>query len=210
MLFLKKNCIYACFAYFWVMNEEFFDNKQLRITQDAETNKWYFAISDVVSILTGTADPFDYIKKRRKMDKELSRDWENIVVTFSFATNGGMQKLNCADAAGILRIITCFTTRRVKSLGHWLRKTGLASLDEGKKRLSSNEMAGFKKLLLNAPHWAHEYRQAILYTITLPFDERMSELELFVAFLEECEFYTKKKKKVKKRRKRGRKKKRKE
>jgi prophage antirepressor-like protein len=182
------------------MNEEFFANKQLRMARDPETNKWYFAISDIVKILTGTADPFDYIKKRRKLDKELSRDWDRIVVTFPFKTKGGMQKLNCADAAGIFRIIPCFTTRRARNLQRWVYKTGLSGLDVGKKRLSNSEIADFKKLLLNAPHWAREYRQAILYTITLPFDERMSELELFIAHLEECEFYTKKKKTIRKRR----------
>ena len=49
------------------MNDNFaiqlFEGKKVRIAWDAEQEKYYFAVADIVQLLTDTVNPRDYIKK---------------------------------------------------------------------------------------------------------------------------------------------------
>lgn len=80
-----------------------FEEKEVRKTW--ENNKWYFSIEDVVYVLTDSKDPKQYISKLRKRDAYLNEGWVQFVHTLRIDTNGGKQKMNCADTEGILRII---------------------------------------------------------------------------------------------------------
>lgn len=40
--------------------------------------KWYFAIVDVIKILTNSKNPKGYLKDMRRRDKELSKGWGQI------------------------------------------------------------------------------------------------------------------------------------
>ncbi|MCQ2204770.1 MAG: hypothetical protein MJZ15_10045 [Bacteroidales bacterium] len=48
-----------------------FAGKQIRTYWDANEEKYYFCIIDVVEALTDSKDPADYFKKLRKRDSEL-------------------------------------------------------------------------------------------------------------------------------------------
>jgi len=52
-----------------------FEEKQVRRAWNAEEQRWYFSIDDVVLALTDSANVKDYIKKLRKRDPELSSYW---------------------------------------------------------------------------------------------------------------------------------------
>lgn len=82
-----------------------FEERKVRTIWNAETENWYFVISDVVQILTDTKDSGDYVKKMRKRDRELAKGWGQIVPPLSVETPGGKQRTNCANAEGLLRII---------------------------------------------------------------------------------------------------------
>ena len=79
-----------------------FEEKEIRKVW--EENKWYFSIEDVVYALTDSKDSKQYINKLRKRDELLSQGWVQIVHILKMETNGGKQKMNCADTEGILRI----------------------------------------------------------------------------------------------------------
>jgi prophage antirepressor-like protein len=79
-----------------------FKGKKIRKT--LHLNEWWFVIQDVVRVLTDSIDASDYIKKMRKRDEELSKGWGQFVTPLSVDTAGGKQKLNCANAKGLLRI----------------------------------------------------------------------------------------------------------
>ena len=64
-------------------------------------NEWWFSAGDVVEILTDTVNSSDYIKKMRKRDNELSKGWGQIVTPLWLETEGGRQKVNCANTEGI-------------------------------------------------------------------------------------------------------------
>jgi len=86
-------------------NIKLFDSKQIRTIWNETDQKWYFVVIDVVQVLTDTPNPADYIKKMRKRDLLLSQGWGQFVTPLSVETKGGIQKLNCANAQGLLRII---------------------------------------------------------------------------------------------------------
>ena len=54
-----------------------FKGKGIRKT--LHKNEWWFAVGDVVEVLTDTTNSTDYIKKMRRRDAELSKGWGQIV-----------------------------------------------------------------------------------------------------------------------------------
>ena len=64
------------------MNENFaiqlFEGKKVRIVWDAEQEKYYFYVTDIVQVLTDSVNPRDYIKKMLRRDPELKSKWGTI------------------------------------------------------------------------------------------------------------------------------------
>ena len=56
---------------------------------------------DVVSALTDSIDPNGYIKDMRRRNDELSKGWGQIATPLLIQTEGGPQKMNCANTEGI-------------------------------------------------------------------------------------------------------------
>ena len=48
-----------------------FDGKKIRRKWIEKTETWYFSVVDIVSVLTESTNPTDYLKKLRKRDPEL-------------------------------------------------------------------------------------------------------------------------------------------
>jgi DNA-damage-inducible protein D len=80
-----------------------FKGKQIRKT--LYNNEWWFSITDVIEALIDTPNSADYLKKMRKRDPELAKGWGQIVTPLIIHTEGGPQKINCANTEGIFRII---------------------------------------------------------------------------------------------------------
>jgi prophage antirepressor-like protein len=111
-------------------NIKLFESKQIRTVWNESDQKWYFVITDVVQVLTDTPNPTDYIKKMRKRDQQLSQGWGQIVTPLSVETAGGKQKLNCANAQGLLRIIQSIPSQKAEPFKLWLSKVGSERLEE--------------------------------------------------------------------------------
>jgi len=56
-------------------------------------------------VLTNSVQPAGYLKDMKKRDTELNKGWGQIASPLLVETNGGAQKLNCANTEGIFRII---------------------------------------------------------------------------------------------------------
>ena len=52
-----------------------FENIPVRRVWDTEKEQWFFAIVDVVAVLSESPNPSGYIKDMRRRDKELSTGW---------------------------------------------------------------------------------------------------------------------------------------
>ncbi len=79
--------------------------KSKKIRKTIFNNEWWFVVEDVVSALTDSVQPDGYIKDMRRRDPELAKGWGQIATPLSILTEGGLQKMNCANTEGIFRII---------------------------------------------------------------------------------------------------------
>lgn len=111
-------------------NIKLFESKQIRTVWNDTEQKWYFVVADVVQVLTDTPNPTDYIKKMRKRDELLSQGWGQLVTPLLVDTPGGKQKLNCANAQGLLRIIQSIPSPKAEPFKLWLAQVGSDRLDE--------------------------------------------------------------------------------
>lgn len=111
-------------------NIKLFDSQKIRTVWNETDQKWYFVIVDVIQVLTETTNPTDYIKKMRKRDELLSQGWGQLVTPLLVETSGGKQKLNCANAQGLLRIIQSIPSPKAEPFKLWLAKVGSERLEE--------------------------------------------------------------------------------
>jgi hypothetical protein len=111
-------------------NIKLFESSQIRTVWNESEQKWYFVVSDVIQVLTNSPNPSDYIKKMRKRDELLSQGWGQLVTPLLVDTAGGKQKLNCANAQGLLRIIQSIPSPKAEPFKLWLAQVGSDRLDE--------------------------------------------------------------------------------
>jgi len=107
-----------------------FENRKIRSVWNEGDQRWYFAITDVIQVLTDSTNPSDYLKKIRKRDPELAKGWGQIVTPLSLSTRGGTQMLNCAHAEALFRIIQSIPSTKSEPFKRWLAKVGYERLEE--------------------------------------------------------------------------------
>lgn len=105
-----------------------FKGKEIR--KVIHNNEWWFSVADVVSVLTDSKDSSEYIKKMRKRDDELSKGWVQIVHTLTIETEGGKQRMLCANTEGIFRIIQSIPSPKAEPFKRWLAKVGYERVQE--------------------------------------------------------------------------------
>ena len=109
---------------------QLFEGKQIRIVWNEEEEKYYFAVADIVQVLTDSVNPTDYIKKMKVRDKELAKGWGQIVTPLAYQTAGGTQKINFADLTGTLRLIQSIPSKRAEPVKQWLAQVGAQRIDQ--------------------------------------------------------------------------------
>ena len=107
-----------------------FEDKKIRIVWNEEQEKYYFAVADIVQVLTDTVNPTDYIKKMKVRDKELAKGWGQIVTPLAYQTIGGKQKINFADLSGTLRLIQSIPSKKAEPVKRWLAEVGAQRIDQ--------------------------------------------------------------------------------
>jgi prophage antirepressor-like protein len=105
-----------------------FKGKQIRKT--IHNNEWWFVIEDIVLGLIDSSDPKQYIQRMKQRDPELAKGWVQIVRTLEVSTEGGMQKMLCANTEGLFRIIQSVPSAKAEPLKRWLAKTGYERIQE--------------------------------------------------------------------------------
>jgi DNA-damage-inducible protein D len=107
-----------------------FESKKIRSVWNEEEQKWYFVIEDVIAVLTDSNDPKQYIKRMRQRDEALAKGWVQFVPTLAVETAGGKQKMGCANAQNLLRIIQSIPSPKAEPFKLWLAQVGSDRLDE--------------------------------------------------------------------------------
>lgn len=101
-----------------------------RIRKILHEDKWWFVVEDVVLALIESRDPKQYIQRMKQRDPELGKGWVQIVRTLPIPTEGGLQKLNCANTEGIFRLIQSIPSPKAEPFKRWLARVGKERIDE--------------------------------------------------------------------------------
>lgn len=143
-------------------NIKLFESKQIRSVWNEQEEKWYFVVEDVISVLTDSADPKQYVKRMRQRDPALKKGWVQIVPTLAVNTAGGIQKMGCSDANGLLRIIQSIPSPKAEPFKRWLAKVGAERLEEIENpELATQRTRELYKLKGYADDWIEKRMRSI-------------------------------------------------
>ena len=102
----------------------------LRRIWDESTQRWWFAVVDVVGLLSEATDPSRYWADMKRRDK--SGQLLAICEKFPMKSpkNNRTYQTECANQEGILRIVQSIPSPKAEPFKQWLAKTGSRRLDE--------------------------------------------------------------------------------
>ena len=93
--------------------------------------EWWFALSDVIVVLTDSADPRQYIKKMRSRDAALDANWGTTCTPLALlAPDGKQRETNCANTEGLFRIIQSIPSPKAEPFKRWLAQVGYERVKE--------------------------------------------------------------------------------
>lgn len=104
--------------------------QEISIRRSWHKEEWWFAIVDVVAALTDSVQPEGYVKDLRRRDKELAKGWGQIATPLRVETEGGVQRVNCANTEGIFRIIQSIPSPKAEPFKRWLAQVGYERVKE--------------------------------------------------------------------------------
>ena len=108
-----------------------FETKQVRSVWDAEKEKWYFSIVDVVGILTDSANPRNYWKVlKNRMLKEGDQLVTNCNQLKMRSADGKYYNTDVADTQQLLRLIQSIPSPKAEPFKRWLAQVGYERLEE--------------------------------------------------------------------------------
>ena len=109
-----------------------FEGNQIRRHWDEKKELWYFAVSDVIAVLTKSVDPVAYW---RKLKERLLKEGGNETVTKCHglkmtAADGKMRLTDAADTETMLRLIQSIPSPNAEPFKLWLARVGYERLEE--------------------------------------------------------------------------------
>ncbi|TSC91349.1 MAG: prophage antirepressor [Parcubacteria group bacterium Licking1014_17] len=108
-----------------------FENVPVRRAWDEEKEQWYFAIVDVVEVLSGSPRPRKYwnaLKTKLKQEgSELSQSLGQLKMR---AKDGKNYKTDVADTETVLRVIQSIPSPKAEPFKQWLARVGYERLQE--------------------------------------------------------------------------------
>lgn len=108
-----------------------FEGVNVRIVWDAEKEEYYFAVNDIVQVLTESTDVKQYVKRMRSRDPELNSKWGTICTPVRMlAPDGKMRMTKAATMRGILRIVQSIPSHKAEPLKQWLAEVGSQRIDQ--------------------------------------------------------------------------------
>ena len=109
-----------------------FESKKIRTHWDETEEQWYFAIIDVIEILTDSNNPRRYWSDlKRKLNTEGFSQLYDIIVQLKLeSTDGKKYATDCTAAKGLLRIIQSIPSPKAEPFKQWLAKVGYERMQE--------------------------------------------------------------------------------
>jgi DNA-damage-inducible protein D len=112
-------------------NIKLFESKKIRSQWDAEKEKWYFSVIDVIEILTDSSIPKRYWSDlKKKLTTEGSQLYEKIVQLKFEASDGKKYATDCLETQDLLRLIQSIPSPKAEPFKQWLAKVGYERMQE--------------------------------------------------------------------------------
>lgn len=110
---------------------QLFEDKKVRTLWDADQEKWFISIIDVIEILTGSPSPRKYwsvLKTRLKKEgSQLATDCSQLKLQ---ASDGKFYKTDVADTEQLFRLIQSIPSPKAEPFKLWLAQIASERLDE--------------------------------------------------------------------------------
>ena len=110
---------------------QLFEQQQVRIVWDAEVEKYYFSIVDVVQILTDSADATAYWRKlKQRLKAEGNETVTNCHALKMPAADGKKRLTDVADLEQLFRLIQSIPSKKAEPIKQWLAELGSMRVDQ--------------------------------------------------------------------------------
>ena len=110
---------------------QLFEGNQIRIVWDAEAEKYWFSIVDVVQALTESVDGRKYWNKlKQRLKAEGNESVTNCHQLKLPSSDGKKYKTDVADMEQLLRLIQSIPSRKAEPVKQWLAEVGSQRIDQ--------------------------------------------------------------------------------
>ena len=108
-----------------------FENKQVRTAWNADEEEWYFAVVDIIEILTDSPNPQTYWRVLKKRLKDEGNETVTSCNALKMLAKDGKNRLtDCLDTKGVLRLVQSIPSPKAEPFKMWLAQVGSERLDE--------------------------------------------------------------------------------
>lgn len=110
---------------------QLFEDKKVRVVWDAEQEKYFFAIVDIIQVLTESENPQTYwrVLKKRLRD-EGNESVTNCNALKIPAADGKKRITDVADIEQLLRLIQSIPSKKAEPVKRWLAEVGSQRIDQ--------------------------------------------------------------------------------
>ena len=144
-------------------NLQLFENTPIRTAWDEDNEEWFFAIVDVIAVLTESKDPSAYW---RKLKQRLKAEGNETVTTCHGlklkAPDGKRRITDVANTEQLLRLIQSIPSKKAEPFKLWLAEVGKDRIEEtldpeliAERLVSTYERLGYTR------EWINQRLQAI-------------------------------------------------
>ena len=126
-----------------------FGDRNIRSVWDDEAEKWYFAIVDVVAVLTDSKSPSAYWRKlKQRLKAEGNETVTNCHGLKMTAADGKMRMTDVADQEQLFRIIQSIPSPKAEPFKMWMAKVAAERLDQiqDPERSIQQALADYRRL----------------------------------------------------------------
>lgn len=142
-----------------------FEGHQIRRVLDEATGEWWYAVVDVIEVVTDSTKPRNYwydLKRREKAKSgvELSEICRQFKLK---ATNNRFYETDCANTEGMFRIIQSIPSPKAEPFKRWLAEVGAERLGEIENpELAAERLRQIYKVKGYSDEWIERRLQSIV------------------------------------------------
>ena len=108
-----------------------FENKQVRTAWNADQEEWFFAVVDIIEVLTDSPNPQTYWRVLKKRLKDEGNETVTSCNALKMLAKDGKNRLtDCLDTKGVLRLVQSIPSPKAEPFKMWLAQVGSERLDE--------------------------------------------------------------------------------